>query len=93
MTLKVGDKVIVKRQQCVSIEKGTIVEVRLYKDVKGKGYSIQPDAGDDSVYFYAVMDDREVGTKHGWSYNIFNFDRIWLDTERMREENLNKILK
>lgn len=88
MSLKVGDKVIVKRGQSSIEEKGTIIEIRYYKDVKGIGSNLK-----DDVYFYAVMDDREVGIGAGWSYNIFSFDKIWLDTERTREEKLNNILK
>lgn len=96
MELKVGDKVIVKRRQSDIEDKGTIVEIRRYKDVKETLHHIPhhiPPNDSNAVYFYAVIDDREIGTRFGWSYNVFNFDKIWLDTERMREEKLNNILK
>lgn len=86
MNLKIGDKVIVKRRQCDHNERGTIVGIKLHKDIGSKNKYKKS----DDVYFYSVRDEKDEN-KSGWSYNIFEFDKIWLDVQKTREDKLNII--
>jgi hypothetical protein len=81
-TLKVGDKVIVKRSGRET-ERGTVC-----------GVHMRPESEqwiNTGVYFYSIKDDTDTRT-YSWSYNIFEPDKIWIDVEAQRDKKLNEIL-
>jgi len=93
MNLKIGDRVIVERGHMrvenpnYSHEYGRIIEIRYYRDLKGTSHTRNDP---DDVYFYAVRDDKDKSMS-GWTYNVFSFDSIRLDVERIREDKLKEI--